>query len=199
MECRFPTHGVAARTPNRPFLNFGIRRNIKMNIENDFRNRLNKEFYAESDRGCAILTVCLLEETLMGIFAKVLPEGKDEARQFVPFGRLSLGINNAAALGLITEPEITNIKIILKIRNTFAHKLLDGLTFETPEIKDQVMRLTLPNLVYVSEKTRNKTMNISRTRYMEVFSYTVAALERVAIIATPYPAYKSLPAFSIEI
>lgn len=172
---------------------------LSMTIEIDFRNLLNQEFNTESDRGCAILTVCLLEETLLSVFAKVLPAGKNSARDFMPPGRLSLGVSNAAALGLITEPEITNLKLILKIRNTFAHKLLDGLKFDSPQIKEYVLKLTLPNLDGLSEKTRMKILSIPRDRYMEVFGHAVAALDRVAYIAQPFPVYKSLPGDSIEI
>jgi hypothetical protein len=106
-----------------------------MTYEIDFRNRLNQEFIAESERGCAILTVCLLEETLHDVFAKVLPKGKESARDFMPPGRLALGVRNAAALGLLSESELSNIKLILKIRNAFANKLLNGLKFDSPEIK----------------------------------------------------------------
>lgn len=170
-----------------------------MTIEIDYRNRLNQEFHTESDRGCAILTVCLIEEVLLSVFAKVLPAEKNSARDFMPPGRLSLGVSNAAALGLITEPEITNLKLILKIRNTFAHKLLDGLRFDSPQIKEYVLKLTLPNLDGLTEETKIKIQSIPRARYMEVFGYAVAALERVAYIAKPFPIYKSLPGFSIEI
>jgi hypothetical protein len=136
-----------------------------MTYEIDFRNRLNQEFITESDRGCAILTVCLLEETLHDVFAKVLPKGKESARDFMPPGRLALGVRNAAALGLLSEPELSNIKLILKIRNAFAHKLLNGLKFDSPEIKNYTLEFTLPNLDGVTTAHRLKTQ---RTVYARI-------------------------------
>jgi hypothetical protein len=172
-----------------------------MNITNgsEFSNRLRQEFCLESDRGFAILSVCLLEEALANVFAKVLPEGKNTSRQFMPRGRLAQGVTNAAALGLITEPLIINLQLILKVRNTFAHKLLEGLTFESPEIRTHVMKLTLPNLDGVSDASRTRIEQVSRERYMVVFDAAISALERVRQIAATYPVYKALPAVIIEL
>lgn len=170
-----------------------------MSIDNDLKNRLFAEFRAESDRGCAVLTVCLLEEALVKVFAKVLPSGNAGARTFMPRGRLSVGVGNAEALGLISEPHTTNLDLILKIRNAFAHKLMDGLTFETAEIRSHSIKLILPNLDGVSAATRQRIQSNSRERYMEVFGHEVANLERIAHIGNPFPTYKSLPAYSIEV
>lgn len=170
-----------------------------MSIDNDLKNRLFKEFRSESDRGCAVLSVCLLEEALAKVFAKVLPGGESAARNFMPRGRLSVGVGNAEALGLIAEPHTTNMRVILKIRNAFAHKLLDGLTFESPELRAQSMMMTLPNLDGVSAETRNRIEDISRERYMHVFGHEVANLERVTQVASPFPIYKSLPLYTIDL
>lgn len=172
---------------------------MNVTIGSEFSNLLNQEFRLESDRGCAVLTVCLLEEVLAKVFAKVLPGGEQTSRQFMPRGRLAQGVTNAAALGLITEPLVTNLQLILKVRNTFAHKLLQGLTFESPEIRSLVIRLTLPNLDGVSQSSRKRIEEVSRERYMQVFCHTIAALESVRNIARTYPVYEVLPAFSIEI
>jgi hypothetical protein len=94
---------------------------------------------------------------------------------------------------------ITNLQLILKIRNTFAHKLLDGLTFESPEIRNHVMKLTLPNLDGVSESSRKRIEEVSRDRYMEVFGHATAALERLCRIAKTCPIYEDLPAATIEV
>jgi len=170
-----------------------------MSICNERKNRLFNEFDSESDRGCAVLTVCLLEETLVTVFASVLPGGGQAARNFIPRGRLSAGVENAEALGLISAPHTTNMRGILKIRNAFAHKLLDGLAFESPEIRAHVMQLTLPNLDGVSKETRDRFENVSRERYMHVFGQEIANLERLADVATTYTSYEPLPAYTVEV
>ncbi|MEL7939451.1 hypothetical protein [Pseudomonas delhiensis] len=170
-----------------------------MSRDNDFKIRLFKEFHNESDRGCAILTVCLLEESLKKVFAKALPNGVNSVQNFMPKGRLSVGVNNAEALGLLVESHATNIKSILKIRNIFAHKLMDGLTFESSEIKAKTASLILPNLDGVSAETKRKIENVSRIRYMEVFVHTLGGLNRLAIVVKPFPKYDSLPMFTVEV
>lgn len=165
----------------------------------EFRNRLNQEFRRESDRGCAILSACLIEEALLSVFSKVLPEGEKTSRQFMSRGRLTQGVKNAAALGLIREPLVGNLELIIKVRNVFAHKLLDGLTFESPEIRSHAMQLTLPNLDNTSEASRKRIEEVSRERYMEVFGFAIASLERIRMIAERYPVYEELPSALIEI
>lgn len=60
------------------------------------------------------------------------------------------------------------------------------------------MKLVIPDLGAVSVETRKRIETNSRERYMEVFGFEVANLERIAHIATSFPIYKSLPAFMIE-
>lgn len=170
-----------------------------MSIDNDLKNRLFAEFRSESDRGCAVLTVCLLEKALANVFAQVLPGREPAARIFMPRGRLSVGISNAKALGLIADPNTTNLGLILKIRNAFAHKLMDGRTFESTEIRSLSMMLILPNLDGLSTDTRTRIENNSRERYMEVFGHEVANLERIAHVATPFPTYRSMQMYSVEV
>lgn len=168
-------------------------------MNNDLKNRLFREFQSESDRGCAVLTVCLLEEMLANVFAKVLPEGRTAARDFMPRGRLSAGVKNARALGLLAEPNLTNLSLIIKIRNEFAHRLLDGLSFESTEIRSRCLALKVGNLDGVSKRTKEEIENISRVRYMHVFGFEVANLERLAKIASRLSVYEALPMYSFEV
>nr|WP_152029933.1 hypothetical protein [Pseudomonas sp. LPH1] len=170
-----------------------------MDRDSEFKAKLFKEFHNESDRGCAVLTVCLLEETLLKVFSKVLPGGEASAKISMPRGRLSAGVGNAEALGLITEPHTTNIKLILKIRNIFAHKLMAGLTFESQEIKEQAIKLILPNFDGVSNETKQKLEISHRMRYVEVFVHTLGNLNRLVLVAKKYPSYPSLPMFTVEV
>jgi hypothetical protein len=97
----------------------------------ELRNKLDATFDQESDRGCAILTVCLLESTISDLIGALLPDRFATAKQFMPRGRLSVGIANAYALGLIDDSLRDDLKALVEIRNIFAHRLLDGLSFES--------------------------------------------------------------------
>lgn len=170
-----------------------------MEIDHNFRNRIHKEFASESDRGCAILTVCFLEETLIKLFSKVLPDGDASVRTFMPRGRLSLGLETASALGFISEPNVSNIKRILKVRNIFAHKLMEGLTFESADIKNIVMNMTLPNLDHVSNETKLQIQNNSRERYMEVLWMETYNIITITSFAEKFKKYTPLPYGIIEV
>lgn len=179
------------------YFTLGIMKDVSVGSE--LSNKLHKEFLAESDRGCAVLTVCLIEETLAALFEKVLPTKEVSARHFMPPGRLRQGLESAIALGLVTEPTATNIRLILSVRNTFAHKLLSGLSFESPEVRDHVMKMQLPNLDGMSEISRKKIQDVSRERYMHVLGHALADMNRVIHIAKPFPIYPALPAYSVEV
>jgi len=117
----------------------------------DIRNRLDDEFSGESDRGCAILTLCLLEECLAVLFSALLPAGESDARYFMPKGRLSFGIANAHKLGLLDDTTAASFKLLVEIRNTFAHGILDNVSFQTESIRTKVNQLTLPNMESVPD------------------------------------------------
>lgn len=117
----------------------------------DLRNRLDDEFSDESDRGCAILTLCLLEECLSVLFSALLPGGLNDAKYFMPKGRLSLGITNAEKLGLLEKQTADSFRLLVEIRNTFAHGILSNTTFKTKPVRTKVSRLALPNLESVPD------------------------------------------------
>lgn len=170
-----------------------------MEMDHNFRSRIHNEFASESDRGCAVLTVCLLEETLIKLFSKVLPDGDTLVHTFMPRGRLALGVDTAAALGLIPKPNLLNIKKILKVRNIFAHKLMEGLTFESTDVKNIVMNMTLPNLENVSDETKFRIQSNSRERYMEVVWMEIYNIMTITSFAEKFKEYTSLPYSIIEI
>lgn len=140
------------------------------------RNNLDEEFRNESDRGCAILTLCLLEEALASLFAAFIPGGERDARQFMPKGRLSAGIANAHKLGLISDSMSYNFRILVEIRNSFAHGILNGLTFETPGILEKVKKLGIPNLESVPD-VLVAIENSPRERFMMAVDHLFFSLE----------------------
>lgn len=103
-------------------------------------SRFQKEFETESDRGCAVLTLCVLEEQLVKSMKRRLPDiPKKQARQlqnFVPRGALSKSTVNAYLLGILTADELENFLLLVSIRNEFAHKALTDLRFTNDLIKN---------------------------------------------------------------
>lgn len=160
------------------------------------RNQMNEEFSKESDRGCAILTVCLLEETLAQLFRKVLPGGESDAKHFMPRGRLAMGVGNAKALGLINEDMAANFKLVLEIRNTFAHKLLEGISFQSEEIRSKVNQLKLPAMDAVPE-AKVDILDNSRKRYMMAVDLLFFTLEWMIGRAVPLP-HREIPQWTVR-
>lgn len=74
--------------------------------------------------------MCLLEECLAVLFSALLPGGIDDAKHFMPKGRLSLGITNAERLGLLDKRTADSFRLLVAIRNAFAHGILSSITFQ---------------------------------------------------------------------
>jgi len=75
----------------------------------------------------------------------------EDARHFMPKGRMSLGISNAQKLGLLDEGTASSLKLLVEIRNTFAHGILSNVTFQTTSVLAKVNKLSVPNLSDVPE------------------------------------------------
>lgn len=133
-------------------------------ISNEDRVKLAdlvKEFALESDRGCAVLTICMLEEMLLDLIQARLPEcDKSELRNMAPYGRLSASVDNAYLLGVLCERDRSEFKRLIKIRNLFAHRPLSNLSFANSEVVDMCNNLVLSD-VFIEFRTEN-----SRQRYM---------------------------------
>jgi hypothetical protein len=97
--------------------------------------QLAKEFHGESDRGCAVLVLCVLEELLHGMIrCRVVDPADDSIRYLAPRGRLSVSVEVAVQLGLLNKRQAKSFLGLVKVRNKFAHGVMRGLTFDTPEI-----------------------------------------------------------------
>lgn len=143
------------------------------------RNRLDREFANESDRGCAILSLCLLERSLAELFGAFLPGGDNDARHFMPKGRLSQGIANARKLGLLTDGNVANFRLLLEIRNTFAHEVLSNISFQSDLIRAKVARLELPDLGAVPDLVEELNKD-PRRRFMITVDSLVFTLDWIA-------------------
>lgn len=107
-------------------------------------HQLIDEFHAESDRGCAVLVMCVLEDYLLDAIARKLPESrKDQLRNIAPLGRLSSTLSNAYLLGLVSANERDEFEILIKIRNKFAHAAMQRLTFDHHDVRHLCEKLRL--------------------------------------------------------
>jgi len=159
------------------------------------RNELSAELERESDRGCAILAVCFLEECLRCVFASVLPHGEAAAKHFVPRGRLSVGVGSAHKLGLINNSLHETFKLLIEIRNTFAHGVPSELTFESPIIASKVKKLVIPDTSDLPE-VHAFYSETSRRYYMFAVDNLFFTLEYIADHLKPLKAIE-LPVFKV--
>ena len=103
------------------------------------------EFESESDRGCVLLAAAMIDNILEVLIKHVLIECKtkndslfDDAT--APLGTLSAKIDLAYRLGIISDNLRRDLHIIRKIRNDFAHDVLDC-TFANAVVKERIHAL----------------------------------------------------------
>lgn len=106
--------------------------------------RFVEEFKQESHRGCAVLVLCVLEESLHDLFRALIVSPEASLKSLAPPGQWRVALENAEALGLLTPNEVQCASQLVKIRNEFAHRPLEQLTFDAPTIKSRVDNLTSP-------------------------------------------------------
>lgn len=103
-----------------------------------------EDFQSETDRGAALVGAAMVESRLERILDKHLIQNRssiDLLKGFsAPIATLSAKTNLCHALGLITDKECSEIIIIRKIRNTFAH------TFEKIDFSNQTISDLCKNL-----------------------------------------------------
>jgi hypothetical protein len=127
-----------------------------------------KDFTQESDRGCAVLMMCVLEEALIDAIRSKLPVcSSEELRNFAPPGRLSATIVNAYLLGILSDKERSDIQILSKVRNKFAHAALNNLSFNHHDIKFMCEKLHLSDFFseFKSEIPRHRFLISSFLMY----------------------------------
>ena len=101
-------------------------------------------FQSETDRAAALLATAMLDDKLLEILESFLTESESSKTLLrgprAPLGTFSSRIEAAYALGFLDDEERTELNIIRKIRNDFAHSWRT-LTFTTASIKDRVRNL----------------------------------------------------------
>ena len=101
-------------------------------------------FHSESDRGAAILAGSFVEHYL-GLFLRSKTKDEKIAEELFggmgPLATFSQRIAVAYAFGFIDQKQYTDLGLIRKIRNYFAHHPLQG-TFQAEEIQNRASNLS---------------------------------------------------------
>lgn len=109
-----------------------------------------KEFQGETDRAAAVLGVAYLDALLeSGLRAFLVDDDKRVSRLLKSEGQLGTFSARALAsycLGLISEDQLRELRLLGRIRNRFAHEL-HGLSFANAKIEDLCQELRLPKLL----------------------------------------------------
>lgn len=96
------------------------------------------ELQRESDRGLALVAAALIDEKLGETLAAFFCESYKSARLLsdanAPLGSFSARIQLCHALGLINAYEYSEIELVRKVRNEFAHAR-HGMSFENTRIR----------------------------------------------------------------
>lgn len=103
--------------------------------------RFTDEFRSESDRGCAVLVMCVLEDALRDLFEALVADPTAKLDTLFPPGNQQVSTQNALLLGLMNKEEVTAFRGLAGIRNTFAHALERRLQFDSPKIASKIGNL----------------------------------------------------------
>lgn len=121
--------------------------------------RDEKELEGSSDRGIVLICCSIIEELLKELIQDFLIDDKKSRELFSGNGPLANAKNRvdmAYYLGLISENTRQNIVIMQRIRNKFAHRILD-VSFKSNDIINQVDSLQiLPNMYIPNTLIINK-------------------------------------------
>jgi len=108
--------------------------------------KLTNEFQCESDRAAAVLAAAYLDHLLGELIAATMAVEPAEVEELLyqkgngPLGTFSARTNTAYCLGLFSKDETRDLHLIRKIRNDFAHKLVD-MSFASQEIANRCREL----------------------------------------------------------
>ncbi len=134
-------------------------------------NQFLHEFQKESDRAAAVLAGCYLDEMLELLLKKFLIQDAKFIAKYVLGNSPSVTIDSFAkkariayALGLLREDEYSDLDIVRRIRNEFAHQL-HGLSFDTQKISDLCFNLKLAQLTIDKLLCDTKYTDGARFRY----------------------------------
>lgn len=145
---------------------------------------LIKEFAKETDRGAVILAATLLDvglDTLLRSFLLTISTSDDELFDGgnAPLGNFSAKINLAFRLGLISDKYASDLHIIRKIRNEFAHNI-HGCDFEHSSVKQRVLTLvkSFVHAKIISSLEYSPFLNGTRWEFLMIATWLLQCLNK---------------------
>lgn len=130
---------------------------------------MDEEFRHESDRVVAIVGAAYLESLFEHLFQALFIDDAEEMdrllRADAPLGSFGARCQLAYCLGLIAKDQLDDLRIIGKIRNSFAHNF-NSLTFNGPPVRDLCVNLKQPGAIGRTTTPRKKY----ETTVMQLFS-----------------------------
>ena len=146
------------------------------------------EFQDNSDRAAAILSVSLLDAQLEDILTAFGADDNlmaDILKPDQPLGSLGARRRLCLALGLISPDEASELSILGKIRNEFAHKL-HGLAFNVDPIAGWVQSLQVPPRVFPRFQFEDRPRFITSVAFMNLLlSWRLQAAETAKRTSAP--------------
>jgi len=118
---------------------------------NKYIYEVETELTNNSDRGIVLVCASVIEELLENLIKKVLKDSptieKDLFKGNAPLSNFDAKLKLSFYLGLITEEEKRNISIMQRIRNKFAHQVID-ISFNNIDIKNLSSNFSLAENSY---------------------------------------------------
>lgn len=81
-----------------------------MEVKLEKFGRLAKEFHGESDRGCAILVMCVLEDCLRTMISALMPDPEAKLGRLAPAGSTTATIEVAQTLGMLSKRQADSFR-----------------------------------------------------------------------------------------
>lgn len=121
----------------------------KVTVGPELMGQLTKEFSSESDRAVGVLCAAYLDHLLGELIVINMDVERTVAEKllfkdvYAPLQSFSARMHVTYCLGLIDETQHKNLNLIRKVRNAFAHQLVD-LSFEDENISKLCRKLSFP-------------------------------------------------------
>ncbi|MDF2797275.1 MAG: transcriptional regulator [Devosia sp.] len=133
-------------------------------------DKYSAEFMEETERGIALLAISMLDlvltELIRNFLADVPSSGKLLDGFNAPLGTFASRVEAAHAFGLISDEEASDIHLMRKIRNEFAHSF--GISFSDPAVKSRVDALQFSKAPHRRGDDETSDGSVARNRFSHV-------------------------------
>ncbi len=129
----------------------------------------NEAFQRESDRGCAVLVMCAVEEALREVLRHRIGEaGKGMMGQLAPPGAWERLIKSLRLVGVMSDMEAHDLDLLRQARNLFAHGATADLTFEHGDVRAYIDRLKMHKAMWISNASPRDAFTMSANAIMAI-------------------------------